>query len=86
MSDEPPKTLKLARPAVLTGAFLMLIGLVVYRGWIPVEARALWTILLMVPGAGIVLFGLTITMAGRILAAAKAIPEDERPKWDDEED
>jgi hypothetical protein len=86
VTDEPPKTLKLARPLVLLGAALMLAGLVVFRGFIPLEPKALWTILLMVPGAGFVLLGLTITMAGRILAAAKAIPEDERPTWDDEEE
>lgn len=86
MTEAPPKALKLARPAFLIGALLLVAGAIVYRGIVPLEPRAIWTICLMVPGAGSIFFGLTVTMAGRVLAAAKAVPEDERPKWDDDED
>ena len=79
-----PPALKLARPAFLIGALLLLAGAVVYRGIVPLEPALIWTICLMVPGGGFILFGFTVTAAGRVLAAAQAVPEDERPTWDDE--
>jgi hypothetical protein len=82
----PPRALKLARPSFLIGALLLIAGAVIFREIVPIEPRIIWTICLMVPGAGFVIFGLTVTAAGRVLAAAEAIPEDERPGWDDDEE
>lgn len=85
-TQNPPRALKLARPSFLVGALLLLAGALVYRDIVALEPKVIWTIVLMVPGAGFVLFGLTVTAAGRILAAAQAVPEDERPTWDDDEE
>lgn len=68
----PPEALKLARPAFLVGALLLLAGAVVYREIIVLEPRTIWTICLMVPGAGFIIFGFTVTAAGRALAALQA--------------
>ncbi len=78
--------MKLARPSFLVGALLLLAGAVVFRGIVPLEPAALWTIFLVVPGVGFLFFGLTVTMAGRVLVAAMNTPEDERPGWDDDEE
>ena len=86
MNKVPHPAVKLARPAFLVGALLLLAGAVVFRGVVPLEPKAIWTIGLMVPGVGFVFFGLTVTMAGRVLAAAMATPEDERPEWDDDDE
>lgn len=88
MTDAPakPKVLTLARPVFLVGALMVLAGALVYRGIVPLEPTAIWTIVLMVPGGGLMLFGLTITAAGRVLAAAQAVPEEDRPTWDDEDE
>ena len=86
MTPPPHPAMKLARPAFLIGALLLVAGAIVFRGLVGLEPRAIWTIALMVPGAGFVFFGLTVTMAGRILSAAIATPEHERPQWDDEEE
>lgn len=77
--------MKLSRPAFLVGALLVLAGVVVFRGIAPLEPRNLWTVLLVTPGVGFLFFGLTVMMAGRVLVAAMNTPEDQRPKWDDEE-
>jgi len=78
--------MKLARPAFLVGALFVLAAAVVFRGVVELEPRTLWTILLVTPGIGCLFFGLTVMMAGRVLVAAMNTPEDERPKWDDEDD
>ena len=85
-THNPPRALKLARPSFLVGALLLLAGALVYRDIVALEPKVIWTIVLMVPGAGFVLFGLTVTAAGRVLAAAQAVPETDRPTWDDEKD
>ena len=88
MTDAPakPKALIWARPLFLVGALMVLAGALVDRGIVPLEPTAIWTIVLMVPGGGFILFGLTITAAGRVLAAAQAVPEEDRPTWDDEDE
>ena len=86
MTEPAHPAMKLSRPAFLVGALLLLAGAVVYRGVVELEPVAIWTIALMVPGLGFVLFGLTVTMAGRVLTAAMNTPEDERPVWDDEDE
>ena len=86
MSEPLHPAMKLMRPAYLVGALLLLAGAVIFRGIVPLEPRNLWTIFLMVPGVGLVIFGLTISAAGRVLAAAMATPEEDRPRWDDDEE
>lgn len=86
MSRAPHPAVRLARPSLLVGALLLLAGALVFRGVVELEPRAIWTIALMVPGAGFVLFGLTVTLAGRVLTAAINTPENERPSWDDEDE
>lgn len=86
MTEPAHPAMKLARPAFLVGALLVLAGVVVLRGIVPLEPRNLWTVLLVTPGAGLLLFSATVKMAGRVLVAAMNTPEDERPEWDDEED
>jgi hypothetical protein len=86
MSQPAHPAMKLARPAFLVGALLVLAAAVVFRGVVELEPRNLWTILLVTPGIGCLFFGLTVMMAGRVLVAAMNTPEDERPKWDDEDD
>ncbi|WP_291844331.1 hypothetical protein [Maricaulis sp.] len=78
--------MKLARPSFLVGALFVLAAVVVFRGIVELEPRNLWTVLLVVPGIGFLFFGLTVTMAGRVLVAAMNTPEDERPGWDDDEE
>ncbi len=78
--------MKLARPSFLVGALFVLAAVVVFRGIIELEPRNLWTVLLVVPGVGFLFFGLTVSMAGRVLVAAMNTPEDERPEWDDDEE
>lgn len=78
--------MKLAAPSFLAGALLVLAGVVILRGIVPLEPTSLWAIALMVPGGGLILFGLTVRAAGRILAAAQAVPDEDRPGWDDDED
>lgn len=78
--------MKLAAPSFLAGALLVLAGVVILRGIVPLEPKTVWTIALMVPGGGLILFGLTVRAAGRILAAAQAVPDEDRPNWDDEEE
>ncbi len=73
----PPDALKLARPSFLIGALLLLAGAIVYRDIIVLEPKTIWTICLMVPGAGFIIFGFTITGAARALAAAQAAAEEE---------
>lgn len=85
-APQPPKALKLARPSFLVGALLVLAGAVVFRGIVPLEPKAAWTVFLMVPGGGFMIFGLTVRAAGRVLAAAQAMPEEDRPKWDEDEE
>jgi len=86
MTLSPDKALQLARPSFLIGAVLLLAGALVFREIIPLAPKAIWTICLMVPGGGFVIFGLTVTAAGRVLAAAQAVPEEDRPQWDDDEE
>lgn len=86
MSETPPKALKLARPAFLVGALLVLAGAIILRGLVPLEPGVVWAIVLMVPGGGLIIFGLTVRAAGQILAAAQAVPEEDRPGWDEDED
>lgn len=86
MAEPAHPAMKLARPAFLVGALLVLAGAVVFRGIVELEPKALWTVLLIVSGVGFLFFGLTVTMAGRVLVAAMNTPEDERPKWDDDEE
>ncbi|BDW99141.1 hypothetical protein [Maricaulis maris] len=86
MAEPVHPAMKLARPSLLLGALLLLAGAVVFRGVIELEPRNLWTVLLVTPGVGFLFFGLTVTMAGRVLVAAMNTPEDERPKWDDDEE
>ena len=78
--------MKLARPSFLLGALFVLAAVVVFRGIVELEPRNLWTVLFVVPGIGFLFFGLTVAMAGRVLVAAMNTPEDERPKWDDDEE
>jgi len=85
MTEPAHPAMKLSRPAFLVGALLVLAGVVVFRGIAPLEPRNLWTVLLVTPGVGFLFFGLTVMMAGRVLVAAMNTPEDQRPKWDDEE-
>ena len=58
MSETPPKALKLARPAFLIGALLVLAGAIILRGIVPLEPGVVWAIVLMVPGGGLIIFGL----------------------------
>ncbi|WP_300556998.1 hypothetical protein [Maricaulis sp.] len=85
-TNAKPRALQWARPVFLVGALLLLAGALVYRGIVPLEPTVIWTIVLMVPGGGFIMFGLTITAAGRVLAAAQAVPEEDRPTWDDEDE
>ena len=86
MAEPAHPAMKLARPAFLVGALLVLAGGVVFRGLVPLEPRNLWTVLLITPGVGFLLFSVTVKMAGQVLVAAMNTPEEERPGWDDDED
>lgn len=86
MAEPAHPAMKLARPAFLVGALLVLAGVVVFRGIAPLEPRNLWTVLLITPGVGFLLFSATVKMAGQVLVAAMNTPEEERPAWDDDED
>ena len=86
MAEPAHPAMKLARPAFLVGALLVLAGGVVFRGLVPLEPRNLWTVLLITPGVGFLSFSVTVKMAGRVLVAAMNTPEEERPSWDDDED
>ena len=86
MSEPVHPAMKLARPAFLVGSLLVLAAAVVFRGIIELEPRNLWAIFLVTPGIGFLFFGLTVTMAGRVLVAAMNTPEEDRPSRDDEDD
>ena len=86
MAEPAHPAMKLARPAFLVGALLVLAGVVVFRGIAPLEPRNLWTVLLITPGVGFLLFSATVKMAGQVLVAAMNTPEEERPTWDDEDE
>ena len=86
MAEPAHPAMKLARPAFLVGALLVLAGAIVFRGIVPLEPRNLWTVLLVTPGVGFLLFSVTVKMAGQVLVAAMNTPEEERPEWDDDED
>ena len=64
--------LKLARPSLLVGGVLVVIGALIWRGFIALEPSAIWAISIGVPGLGLMVFGFTVSAAGRMLAGIVA--------------
>ena len=63
----PHPAMKLARPSLICGGVLVVLAALIYRGLIPLEPAALWAVLIGVAGFFFLVFGFTVTAAGRVL-------------------
>lgn len=72
----PHPAMKLARPSLIGGGVLVVLAALIFRGLVPLEPSTLWAILVGVTGFFFLVFGFTVTAAGRILISTMEQAED----------